>query len=161
MCDLYIPTIGLPILLKENRWTDRGNIYIAHRHMNVAIRTEATQVLFWEHVNFRYSALLFFSLAKRKCRVKFLFSCSSSITDDRTADSNRNQQHQLTEFSKAFHLKPKANGAPNDAQGFPRVGALERLDFPEPDAAVGNNAYDVKYNVRVLHCILAALFIIK
>jgi hypothetical protein len=24
--DLYIPTIGLPILLQENRWTDRGNI---------------------------------------------------------------------------------------------------------------------------------------
>jgi hypothetical protein len=24
--DLYIPTIGSPILLQENRWTDRGNI---------------------------------------------------------------------------------------------------------------------------------------
>jgi hypothetical protein len=24
--DLYIPTFGLPILLHENRWTDRGNI---------------------------------------------------------------------------------------------------------------------------------------
>jgi hypothetical protein len=24
--DLYIPKIGLPILLQENRWTDRGNI---------------------------------------------------------------------------------------------------------------------------------------
>jgi hypothetical protein len=24
--DLYIPTIGLPILLQENRWTERGNI---------------------------------------------------------------------------------------------------------------------------------------
>jgi|688.fasta_scaffold583544_2 hypothetical protein len=24
--DLYIPTISLPILLKENRWTDPGNI---------------------------------------------------------------------------------------------------------------------------------------
>jgi hypothetical protein len=23
---LYVPTIGLPILLQENRWTDRGNI---------------------------------------------------------------------------------------------------------------------------------------
>ncbi len=23
---LYIPTIGLPILLQENRWTNRGNI---------------------------------------------------------------------------------------------------------------------------------------
>ncbi len=29
--DLYIPMIGLPILLQENRWTDRDNIYIAHR----------------------------------------------------------------------------------------------------------------------------------
>jgi hypothetical protein len=24
--DLYIPTIGLPILLQENMWTDPGNI---------------------------------------------------------------------------------------------------------------------------------------
>ncbi len=24
---IYIPTIGPPILLQENRWTDRGNIY--------------------------------------------------------------------------------------------------------------------------------------
>jgi hypothetical protein len=24
--DLYIPTIGLPIWLQENRWTDLGNI---------------------------------------------------------------------------------------------------------------------------------------
>jgi hypothetical protein len=24
--DLYIPTIGLPILLQENRWTDNLNI---------------------------------------------------------------------------------------------------------------------------------------
>jgi hypothetical protein len=92
---------------------------------------------------------------------------SSSIEDDMTAaDGNRNHQHhQLTEFSsKAFHLKTKANGAPENAQGFPRVGAaLERLDFPEPDPAVENNAYyDVKHNVRVLHCtLLAALFIIK
>jgi hypothetical protein len=26
--DLNIPTIGLPILLQENRWTDRGNINV-------------------------------------------------------------------------------------------------------------------------------------
>ncbi len=24
--DLYIPTIGVPILLQENKWTDRGNM---------------------------------------------------------------------------------------------------------------------------------------
>jgi hypothetical protein len=28
--DLYIPGIGLPILLQPNRQTDRGNIEIAH-----------------------------------------------------------------------------------------------------------------------------------
>ncbi len=33
--DLYIFLIGLPILLQENRWTERRNIYIAHRNMNV------------------------------------------------------------------------------------------------------------------------------
>ncbi len=26
VCDLYIPTIGLPIVLQENSWTDPGNI---------------------------------------------------------------------------------------------------------------------------------------
>ncbi len=26
--DIYIPTIGLPILQQENMWTDPGNIYI-------------------------------------------------------------------------------------------------------------------------------------
>ncbi len=30
LSDLY--TIGLPILLQENRWTDRGNIQIAQKH---------------------------------------------------------------------------------------------------------------------------------
>jgi hypothetical protein len=33
--DLYIPTISLPILLKENMWTNSGIIIIAHRQMNV------------------------------------------------------------------------------------------------------------------------------
>jgi hypothetical protein len=28
--DLYIPTIGLPVLLQENLWTDPGNIYVNH-----------------------------------------------------------------------------------------------------------------------------------
>jgi hypothetical protein len=26
VCDLYIPTTGQPILLQENRWTNRGNM---------------------------------------------------------------------------------------------------------------------------------------
>ncbi len=33
--DLYIPTIGTPIWLQQNRWTDPGNIEIAHRYKNV------------------------------------------------------------------------------------------------------------------------------
>jgi hypothetical protein len=38
--DLYIPMIGLPILLQRNSWTNPGNIKIAHRHMNEEIGTD-------------------------------------------------------------------------------------------------------------------------
>jgi hypothetical protein len=42
MSDLYIPTIGLPILLEEICTVDRSWDYIiGHRHMNVEIGAEA------------------------------------------------------------------------------------------------------------------------
>ncbi len=52
--DLYIPTIGLPILLQENMWTDPSGI--------VEIGTEEGQFLFWENIN-----EIFF--AKLRCTV--------------------------------------------------------------------------------------------
>ncbi len=46
--DVYIPRIGLPIWLQQNRQTDPRNIYIAHRYMNVEIGRQNIIIFFLE-----------------------------------------------------------------------------------------------------------------
>jgi hypothetical protein len=54
--DLCTPRIGPHIFLQQNRQTDPGNIYIAHRHRNVEIWTVGRTIPFLGIFvsNFRY-----------------------------------------------------------------------------------------------------------
>jgi hypothetical protein len=56
---VYIPTIGLPIVLQENRWTNRENISISHRYIYVEAGTEAVQFLSWKYINRIFFAVQF------------------------------------------------------------------------------------------------------
>jgi hypothetical protein len=80
---LYIPTIGPPIFLQHIRQTDRGNILIAQRNMNVGPGTVAAQFLVWEYL-FRSFGIVslqcvhFAAMRDRRCVVDAI--CSRGVT---------------------------------------------------------------------------------
>jgi hypothetical protein len=70
--DLFIPTIGLPIFLQQNRQTDRGNIYVnGSQKLNVGIGTEAAQFNFWKYLFRIFGILSLQCSAKGKYSVFF------------------------------------------------------------------------------------------
>ncbi len=62
---LSTPQVPTP----PNMWTDPGNIYIAHRQINVGVGTEAAQFLLWECINGIFVSVYAYSI-KAKTRVR-------------------------------------------------------------------------------------------
>ncbi len=65
--DLYFPRIGPHIYLQQNRQTDQGNIWSAHRYMNVEIGVGLTDVHNPKNLFF-YVLFIFFSYQRGSCR---------------------------------------------------------------------------------------------
>jgi hypothetical protein len=64
--DLYIPGIGPHIFLQQNRQTDRGNIKVAHRHVNVELGLRGRTIPFLGIFvsNFRYCVFAAYTVMK-------------------------------------------------------------------------------------------------
>jgi hypothetical protein len=71
---LYIPLVGLPILLQENRWTE-PNVGICSNDRSQphesGIGTEAAQFLFWEYIKNRN----FFAMHRHCLSTQVPFFC--------------------------------------------------------------------------------------